>query len=80
MSMRGQKPRLYLAILARAHNPDRSWWAETPREAWTRTVEQEAERMRLSRYGNCHPSPGKPGMGTIEIYRARKAMGTRVGH
>lgn len=75
-----QKPRYYLDALAARHNPVTSWWVDAPRESFTRVVsEREWPRMRLSKYGNCHPSPGKPGMGTVEMYRAKKAMAGRVG-
>ena len=33
------------------HNPKGSWWAECPRQNFTRACERETERMRLSEFG-----------------------------
>lgn len=75
------KPSYYLdATAVDRYNPSTSWWASAPRDHFTELCAQEFLRMRLSRYGNASCSPGKPGLGTLEMYRAKRAMAGRVAH
>lgn len=62
-----------------AHNPTESWWTRAQRDDFSKVCAREWERMRWSKFGNRQTSPEKPGMGTIEMYRAKRAMQSRVG-